>query len=248
MLVSPAVGPAVVGALAPRVVIPQWALSLDAPARALMLRHEREHIRARDPLLLLGGALATTFAPWNAALWLIVRRLRLAIEIDCDQRVLRASAQRREYGELLLTVGARQSAPLPFATSLAERRPFLERRIRAMTTTSPRYPRLVSAAHRPRGGCEHRRRARPASEFARHAVSPGGRSNSVPSDHADADRGAARGRHPVAPTKIITRGSEARPNRAAGSPRRSARHSAPELEVPRVRRGPDHSQSNRFAR
>jgi beta-lactamase regulating signal transducer with metallopeptidase domain len=146
VLVSPGVGPAVIGALAPRVVIPQWALTLDAPARALMLRHEREHIRARDPLLLLGAALATMLAPWNAALWLLVRRLRLAIEIDCDQRVLRASAQRREYGELLLTVGARKGAPLPFATSLAERRPFLERRIKAMTTSNPRYPRLISAA------------------------------------------------------------------------------------------------------
>ncbi len=146
VLVSPGVGPAVVGALAPRVVIPQWALGLDAPARALMLRHEHEHIRARDPLLLLGAALAMTLAPWNAALWLLVRRLRLAIEIDCDQRVLRASAQRREYGELLLTVGARRGPSLPFATSLAERRPFLERRIRAMTTTNPRYPRLISAA------------------------------------------------------------------------------------------------------
>ena len=145
VLVSPAVGPAVVGALAPCVVIPQWALTLDAPARALMLRHEREHIRARDPLLLLGGALAMTLAPWNAALWLLVRRLRLAIEIDCDQRVLRASAHAREYGELLLTVSARKAAPLPFATSLAERRPFLERRIKAMTTSNPRYPRLVSA-------------------------------------------------------------------------------------------------------
>jgi beta-lactamase regulating signal transducer with metallopeptidase domain len=145
VLVSPNVGPAVIGALAPRVVIPQWALSLNPPARALMLRHEREHIRARDPLLLLGAVLVTTLAPWNVALWVLVRRLRLAIEIDCDQRVLRASAQRREYGELLLTVGARKGAPLPFATSLAERRPFLERRIRAMTMSNPRHPRLLSA-------------------------------------------------------------------------------------------------------
>ncbi len=145
VLVAPTVGPAVVGAFVPRVVIPQWALSLDARARALMLRHEAEHVRARDPLLVLGGALATALFPWNPVVWLLARRLRLAIEIDCDERVLRASAQRREYGELLLTVGARRSAPLPFATSLAERRPFLERRIRAMTSLTPRHPRIVSA-------------------------------------------------------------------------------------------------------
>ncbi|MGH7615714.1 MAG: M56 family metallopeptidase, partial [Gemmatimonadaceae bacterium] len=146
VLVAPNVGPAVVGVLGPRVVIPEWALSLDASARALMLKHEAEHIRARDPLLLVTGALMPALFPWNAALWYLARRLRLAIEIDCDRRVLGASALEREYGLLLLTVGARQSAPLPLATSLAERRPFLERRITAMTVTTSRHPRLISAA------------------------------------------------------------------------------------------------------
>jgi hypothetical protein len=146
VLVAPNIGPAVVGALAPRVVVPQWSLGLDASARSLMLRHEVEHIRARDPLLLFGAVATAMLAPWNAALWFIVRRLHLAVEIDCDQRVLRASAQPREYGELLLTVGARLNIPLPFATSLAERRPSLERRIRAMTRIRPRHPRIVTAA------------------------------------------------------------------------------------------------------
>jgi hypothetical protein len=146
VLVAPNVGPAVVGAIAPSVVIPQWSLSLDASVRALMLRHEVEHIRARDPLLLFGAVATTALAPWNPALWFIVRRLRVAVEIDCDQRVLRFSPQRREYGELLLTVGARLSASLPFTTSLAERRPSLERRIRAMTSIRPRHPGIVTAA------------------------------------------------------------------------------------------------------
>jgi beta-lactamase regulating signal transducer with metallopeptidase domain len=145
VLVAPDVGPAVVGAFAPRIVIPRWALALDESARALMLRHEAEHIRARDPLVLFAATAATALMPWNPALWLVARRLRLAIEIDCDRRVLRSSARAREYGELLLAVGARLSAPLPFAASLAERRPFLERRIRAMTALSPRHPRLVAS-------------------------------------------------------------------------------------------------------
>lgn len=146
VLVASNLGPAVVGALRPRVIIPEWALALDAESRALMLRHESEHIRARDPLLLFGAALVVAVFPWNPALWLLVRRLRLAIEIDCDQRVLSRSTRQREYGMLLLAVGARNSFSLPFATSLAERRPFLERRIRAMTTSRPRSPRLVTSA------------------------------------------------------------------------------------------------------
>jgi hypothetical protein len=121
-------------------------LQLEPEARALMLRHESEHIRARDPLMLFAGVLLVALFPWNPALWMLVRRLRLAVEIDCDQRVLRSSSQQREYGILLLAVGARHASPMPFATSLAERRPFLERRIRALTESRPRNPRLVSIA------------------------------------------------------------------------------------------------------
>jgi beta-lactamase regulating signal transducer with metallopeptidase domain len=144
LLLAPDAGPAVVGILRPRVVVPRWALSLEPRARELMLRHEAEHIRARDPQLLVVAALALMLFPWNAGLWFIVRRLRLAVEVDCDHRVLRGSVEPRDYGMLLLTVGARNSASLPLAVSLAERRPFLERRIRAMTTPRPRKPLLAS--------------------------------------------------------------------------------------------------------
>ena len=144
VLVAPNTGPAVVGVVAPSIVVPQWALALDDQARRLMLRHEIEHVRARDPALLFAAAIAVTLFPWNAMLWLLARRLGLAVEIDCDQRVLAATSAQHEYGLLLLTVGARRRAGMPFAASLAERRSFLERRINAMTTTQP-HPRLVSS-------------------------------------------------------------------------------------------------------
>src|SRR5690606_32718564 len=46
--VSDDVGPAVVGLRPMEVVLPDWALSLDAPLRAIVLRHEEEHRRAAD--------------------------------------------------------------------------------------------------------------------------------------------------------------------------------------------------------
>jgi hypothetical protein len=144
VFLSPNAGPAVVGVLRPAIVVPRWALSLDANGRELMLRHEAEHITARDPHLLALGVLALIAFPWNAGLWMIVRRLRLAIEVDCDARVVRASARVREYGLLLLAVGARRSSVVPFATALAARRPLLERRISAMTASRPRWPRALS--------------------------------------------------------------------------------------------------------
>jgi len=144
VVVSPGSGPAVFGFWRQRIVIPSWALSLDARARMLMLRHEREHLRAHDPRWLLVALIAGLLFPWNAALWLIVRRLRLAIELDCDQRVLREDADAQAYGSLLLAVTARRNGEMAFAVALAERSSILERRIRAMTAVTPRRRLLVS--------------------------------------------------------------------------------------------------------
>ena len=75
-----------------------------------------------------------------------MKRLRLAIEIDCDRRVI-AKRRRdvRDYGLLLLTVGARSGNALQFGASLAEPRRFLEQRILAMTTARPSRPLVASA-------------------------------------------------------------------------------------------------------
>lgn len=58
--------------------------------------------------------------PWNPALWWIVRRLRLAIETDCDRRVLHAGTDVHAYGVLLLNAAARYArAPLLAGTAFA---------------------------------------------------------------------------------------------------------------------------------
>ena len=63
------------------------------------------------------------------------RQLRLAIEIDCDARVIRAVGATRDYGMVLLAVSERFVKPLPFAASLAAPRLTLERRINAMSAS-----------------------------------------------------------------------------------------------------------------
>ena len=147
VLVSPEVGPAVVGFIRPRIVLPAWSLSLDASARSLILRHEREHIRARDPSLLFFAALSITMLPWNVALWFMARRLMLAVELDCDQRVLRTNASVREYGLLLLEMASQRAARgLLLGASLLQPRRFLARRIHAMVTLDTHRPRLITLA------------------------------------------------------------------------------------------------------
>ncbi len=144
--ISDNVGPAVVGLRRMDVVIPDWVLALDAPLRAIVLRHEEEHRDARDPYLLFASAVATALMPWNPCLWIQAQRLRLAVEMDCDARVLRRHPSPERYGLLMLTIAQRRTiTPTLFAPMLSEPVTQLERRIRAMQNT-PRLTRTTIIA------------------------------------------------------------------------------------------------------
>lgn len=130
--VSATAGPAVFGVLLPSIVVPGWLLDCPAEVRRLALLHEREHIAARDPALLAAGAFLVALVPWNPIAWWLLVRLRGAVEIDCDRRVLGRGADVRAYGTMLLGVAGRGTAPLA-AVALVEPAVLLERRIVAMT-------------------------------------------------------------------------------------------------------------------
>jgi hypothetical protein len=100
-------GPAVVGVLRPRIVVPEWLLAEGEAAQRIVLLHEQEHMKARDPALLAAAPLAVAAMPWNPALWWQLRRLRLAIEVDCDRRVLARGVDPASYGSLLLDIAGR---------------------------------------------------------------------------------------------------------------------------------------------
>jgi TonB family protein len=132
LLVSEDAGPAVVGFRRPAVVIPDWVLGLEQPLRQLVLRHEREHLEHNDPRLIVAALGAATIAPWNPVLWFQLRRLRAALELDCDLRVLRAHPDARRYGTLLLAVAQRTDRTELLAAALTEATSLLGRRIAAM--------------------------------------------------------------------------------------------------------------------
>ena len=133
VLVSADAGPALVGLLHPVIVIPRWLLDQSAERQRLVVQHEDEHRRARDHVVLAVACVLVCLMPWNVALWWMLRRMRLAVELDCDARVLRRGAGARPYGEVLLEIAGRMSARPFGAPALADTRTHLERRLIAMT-------------------------------------------------------------------------------------------------------------------
>jgi TonB family protein len=135
--VSAATGPAVVGLLSHRIVLPAWATTMQPEHRRLVLAHESEHINARDPERLMLAIVALILMPWNIGLWWCAARLRRAIELDCDMRVLGRYPGAKDYGRVLLEVAARgrNSGPLAIPMVALLRLPSeLELRLRAMTS------------------------------------------------------------------------------------------------------------------
>ena len=141
-------GPAVVGIRRSVVVMPRWIPELEDRLLRLVFLHEREHQRAGDHRLFATAVAALVLMPWNVFLWWQVSRLRLAIEFDCDRRVLEQGKSPRDYADALITVGGRVSAPLLAAAAFAERKPAVEQRLRRMTEPLARLriPRTLGAS------------------------------------------------------------------------------------------------------
>ena len=140
VLMTEDVGPAVSGVLRPRVLVPAWLTDLPERERSLVLMHEEEHVRARDPMLVAVARAARIVTPWNPVVWLLAARLVRAVELDCDRRVLKRTADVAGYGHTLLSVSARKPSRLIAAAAFAESEAPLRNRILAMTTP----PRTVS--------------------------------------------------------------------------------------------------------
>jgi len=109
------VGPALVGALRPRIVTPaDFEARFAPPEQALVLAHERVHLETGDALVNALAAICQCLGWFNPLVHLGARRLRADQELACDATVIgRFPAHRRLYAELLLKtqLGAQ---PLPF--------------------------------------------------------------------------------------------------------------------------------------
>ena len=135
-------GPAVAGVLRPWIVLPRWSLDLPEAELRFVVLHEEEHVRARDSLLLAGALVLLVLTPWNPISWWQLRRLRTAMEVDCDRRVLRRAPDPGAYGNSLLSVAARASGPSLGLAAFTEKSLSLRTRIVAMTPNPSRWTRV----------------------------------------------------------------------------------------------------------
>jgi beta-lactamase regulating signal transducer with metallopeptidase domain len=137
--VAPSVGPVVIGVLRPEIVVPHWLLGRSPEEQRLVVAHEAEHVRARDTLLLGAACVVVAIMPWNPVVWYMLSRLRLAVELDCDARVLRAGAVPFSYGSLLIDMAENTAVHGLSAPALADDSSHLHQRIRAMNATRSNF-------------------------------------------------------------------------------------------------------------
>src|ERR1700724_3714286 len=126
--IAPDVGPAVVGLLRPRIVIPAWLTETSASHQTMVIAHEQAHLAGHDPQVLTVALFLLVLMPWNLPLWWQLHRLRYAIEVDCDARVLERGLDTRQYGEMLIDVSQRPSVYVGAVAAMSESRSFLEER------------------------------------------------------------------------------------------------------------------------
>ena len=124
---SGGIGPCVAGLLRPRIVMPVWLQLIPLRQQALLLAHAQCRLAARDPQLLALAYALIVLMPWNLPLWWLLHRLRFAIEVDCDARMLAHGHALRDYAIVLRQHGQYYSgltgaAPIVLANPLALRR------------------------------------------------------------------------------------------------------------------------------
>jgi hypothetical protein len=112
--VDDSLGPAASPFHGGEIIVPTWLESVDSSLRGLVLTHEQQHLRAADPITIFIAMIIVALFPWSPAAWWMLKRLRLAIEMDCDgrtvtQRSMSRNDERQRYARLLILAAQHHS-------------------------------------------------------------------------------------------------------------------------------------------
>ena len=116
------IGPAVVGAFSPHVIVPSdFEDRFDAEERVLVLAHEWAHLRRQDARINALVALIQCSAWFNPLVHIAARAIRMDQELACDAAVIAQFPDaRRRYAEAMLKTQI-TTTPLPFGCYWPER-------------------------------------------------------------------------------------------------------------------------------
>jgi beta-lactamase regulating signal transducer with metallopeptidase domain len=122
------VGPALVGAWRPRIVLPaDFELRYDAAEQVLILAHETAHAQRRDGWWCLLAQVVMALVWFHPLAWWALSALRHDQELACDAAVLRKhGADRRSYANAMLKTQSDAFA-LPVGCAWSPRHPLTER-------------------------------------------------------------------------------------------------------------------------
>jgi bla regulator protein BlaR1 len=111
---SRSTGPALIGVWKPRIIVPSdFYTRYTTPEQRLIVAHEREHARRRDPVFnALCGLLQCVF--WfNPLVHLAAKRFRFDQELACDTSVMsQHQGARRTYADAMLKTQLNGNPPL----------------------------------------------------------------------------------------------------------------------------------------
>jgi len=132
--------PAVIGFLAPRILIPEWLMArLTSGELDQIVLHETEHLRRGDDWTNLLQKISLVIFPLNPVLIWIERRLCKEREMACDDGVVRVTRAPRAYAACLTGLAERGVDHRSEALSLGawQRRPELVHRVHSILLRKP---------------------------------------------------------------------------------------------------------------
>jgi beta-lactamase regulating signal transducer with metallopeptidase domain len=139
------IGPVVVGALQPKIVLPaDFHQRYTSKEQALVLAHESMHISRRDPLINLTAAIVRSLLWFHPLLHLAIRYFRIDQEFACDAAVLNVHSHDRQHYAYAMLKGQLGGPALPAGCRLdSHAATCLQRRILMLQLSSPNRRRRV---------------------------------------------------------------------------------------------------------
>ena len=145
--------PMAFGTRRPSILIPAIADTWPDDRRRAVVLHELAHVARYDCLTQTLAFAACAMYWFHPAVWWVARRLRIERELACDDRVIAAGTQPREYAGHLLEIaysfGGHRAPAL--AVSMARPRQLEGRMLAALDAARNRaFPRCAHASPEPR--------------------------------------------------------------------------------------------------